>query len=409
MSTSDLYHIQGVKGYTQLPGTKYGAEGTVFKIEPQDRLIHCPACFSPDVVLHGSVNRVLMGIPSGSKNRILFDITIPKIQCRHCGHYGQIDTKISDPKKTYTKGFAAEVISLAREMSLAAVANYFKVSWGMVHGILEDYLTKKYSKSQLKGVSRISIDETSVGKGHKYVTVVLDLDSGNPIFVGDGKGEAALEPFWELLGNRAKRIGVVALDMGAAYISAVKKHLPKAAIVIDHFHAVKLMNQRLDLLRRQVFQQVDVEAQAIIRGSKYLILKNDENLIEEKGERTRLERVLELNTPLTKGYILKESLKQIWKKSNYEEARKSLEGWIQEAKNSGVKILEVMGMTMTRHAENSLNYFLYNQVTSAMIEGVINKIKALFRRAFGYRNMMSLWLYIMGIREFNPRKTFSSA
>jgi transposase-like protein len=149
MSTSDVYHIQGAKGWTVIR-THYGAVGTTFDLMPQERLIRCPECQSHNVERHGFVPRILRGIPACSREHIFFNVSIPRVLCRNCGCSGQIDTGISDPKKSYTLGFAKEVIRLATEMSLSSVADYFGVSWGTVNSILEEYLTRKVGKPQLK-------------------------------------------------------------------------------------------------------------------------------------------------------------------------------------------------------------------------------------------------------------------
>jgi transposase len=118
----------------------------------------------------------------------------------------------------------------------------------------------KYSKPDLSNITMISLDELSTHKDLKYVTLVIDAVTGRPLFVGDGKGEAALEPFWEALGpRRRKRIQAVAIDMGKAFISAVKKNLPHANLVFDHFHVVKLVNDTLNKLRIEVLKSATLE------------------------------------------------------------------------------------------------------------------------------------------------------
>jgi transposase len=124
----------------------------------------------------------------------------------------------------------------------------------MIKEIQRRYLTKRYSRPILKDLKLIAIDEISIGKGHNYLTVVLDLISGAVVFVGNGKGADALVPFWKRLKSSRARIQAVAIDMSPAYISAVSENLPKATIVFDHFHLIKLFNEKLSDLRRDLHQ-----------------------------------------------------------------------------------------------------------------------------------------------------------
>jgi transposase len=400
---SILYHLWRCVGYDVLPGTSYGAEGTAFKVKPQAQLIKCPHCGSPNVVHKGSVNRRLRASQVGANKPVWLDVAVPIVECKKCRTRRQIDLKIADPMKRYTRAFANDVITLLREMSVLAVAAMYGVSWSTINSILHDWIEKKYPRRRFKGVFRIAIDETSIGKGHRYVTIVLDLDTGNPIFVGDGKAESALEPFWKLLGpKRAERIQCVAMDMGAAYQAAVRRHLPKAAIVFDHFHVVKLANDRLNQLRRHEVSAATQDGKKVITGSKYILLKNPENLVGDQSERLRA--LLLLNRPLNELYILKEDLRQLWDKGSKEEATAALDVFVATARGSEVKLIKSLGDSIDRYREGILNYYDH-PVSSGPLEGLNNKVKALTRRAYGYRDMAFFKLLVYAINEFNPKKT----
>jgi transposase len=311
---------------------------------------------------------------------------------------------IAESKKTYTKSFARDVIYLAREMPVLAIARLYDVSWGMVCDILKGYLEKRYPKKNIKNLRRIAIDEICIGKRHKYLTIVLDLDTGDPVYVGDGKAESALVPFWKLLGpKRAKKIKCVSMDMGRAFQAAVKKNIPDACIVFDHFHVVKLANECLDQLRRQEYSRVDFEGKQIIKGSRYLLLKNPENLDSSRKEPERLQQLLALNTPLSMMYILKEDLRQFWHQISKEEAEAAIDVWVETAKNSGVPHIVRLGKCIERYKEGILNYYVH-RVSSGPLEGFNNKVKVLARRAYGYRNIKFFKLLILAIGEFSPRE-----
>ncbi len=130
-------------------------------------------------------------------------------------------------------------MDLLKHMTILDVARHLGVSWDVIKEIQKRNLQKRYSKPKLNKPKKIAIDEISIGNGHKYQTIVLDLITGAVVFVGDGKGADALDPFWKRLKpSSANKIKAVAIDMSPAYISAVSNNLPNAAIVFDHFHII---------------------------------------------------------------------------------------------------------------------------------------------------------------------------
>jgi transposase len=401
MSTSELYHMQGIVGFTQVGGVRYNLREVHYSVAPQAKMIKCSCCGSPDVVRRGSVHRTLQGVPVGMKKYIYIHVDVPRVECRRCGTIRQIDLGFAEPKKRYTKSFAKEAVLLVTCMSIDAAAARLRVCWHTVNDILQNYIKKKYSRARLKGVRRIGIDETYIGRSKKFITVVLDLDTGDPIFVGEGKGEDALEPFWKLLGGQKKNIEAVAIDLGAAYQKAARNQIPNAVMVFDHFHVVKLLNDRIDQLRRRVFHHAPRWQKDVLRGCRYLILKNRENLDDSRDEKARLKRVLALNTPLTTAYILKESLKLIWKQDSFEEGRACLEDWIAQADASVVQELIAMAKTLKKYSEGILNFYRH-PINTAKLEGLNTKIKAMIRRAYGFRNLENFKRLILAIREFNP-------
>ena len=204
----------------------------------------------------------------------------------------------------------------------------------------------------------IAIDEIAVAKGHRYLTVVMDLESGAVVFVGDGKGADALKPFWKRLRPSGAKIEAVAMDMSAAYRAAVSTHLPKAKIVFDHFHVVKLFNEKLSDLRRALYREAtEVQHKEVLKGTRWLLLKNAENLDEEKDEKERLKEALKLNEPLAMAYYMKEDLRRFWEQPGKRFATTFLDGWIRRAEASGIKILQQMAKTLAAHRSGLLAYY----------------------------------------------------
>jgi len=284
-------------------------------------------------------------------------------------------------------------------MTIQDVAHHLGVSWDVIKDMQKRDLIARYSHIYLKNLRCIAIDEIAVRKGHNYLTVVLDMESGAVVFVGDGKGAEALIPFWKKLRRSRAKIKAVAIDMSPAYISAISSHLPGATIVFDHFHVVKLFNDKLSDLRRDLYREAkDDLHKAVLKGTRWLLLKNPENLDAEKREQERLEEALKLNQPLSCAYYLKEYLRQIWLQPNKEEAEKVLRDWIKTALASGVKMLMKFANTLAAFKSGILAYYDY-RISSGPLEGTNNKIKTMKRMAYGFRDMEFFKLKIMAIHE----------
>jgi hypothetical protein len=160
-------------------------------------------------------------------------------------------------------------LELSRSMTILDVSLHLGVGWDLIKEIQKRDLSRRFAKPKLKHLKRIAIDEIAVAKGHRYLRVVMDLESGAVVFVGDGKGADALKPFWKRLRPSRARIEAVAMDMSAAYRSAVSKNLPEAKIVFDHFHIVKLFNERLSDLRRALYREAtEVMHKEVLKGTR---------------------------------------------------------------------------------------------------------------------------------------------
>ena len=397
MSTSLLYHAFSVRGYKHVRSS-YGQEGITMTIDQERPEWRCTACGSHEVEPHGRVPRWFKCVPIGHKPVTLrFDV--PRVECRACGVRRQVQLGFADPRVSYTRSFARYALELLRRMTIQDVAEHLEVSWDLIKEIQREHLLRHYERPKLKRVRQIAIDEISIGKGHRYLTVVLDLQSGAVLFVGDGKGADALLPFWRRLRASHAKIRAVAIDMSWAYINAVATHLKKAVVVFDHFHVIKLYNDKLSDLRRQVYQELtDKLHKDVLKGTRWLLLKNPENLDPKKQEKKRLEEALDLNAPLFVAYYLKEQLRQLWNQPDKRTARAFLRDWIALAQASGIRMLINFAKTLALHREGILNYYSY-RISTGPLEGVNNKIKTMKRQAYGFRDHEFFKLKVLAIHE----------
>jgi transposase len=396
MSTSLMYHAFGIRGYTHVR-TEYGGGAIEFHLrEPAERL-RCAACRTWDVSSRGGVRRRFRGVPIGSK-AVWITLEIRRLQCRRCGVLRQVEVPFAEGQKHYTKAFARYVRELLRHMTVSDVASHLAVSWGTVKGIFKRDLERRYARRDLSRLRLLAIDEIYVGQGQRYLTVVLDLESGAVVFVGEGKGAEALLPFWKRLRRTKARIEAVAVDLSPAYTLAVRTHLPGAVIVYDPFHLVKLFNEKLSELRRELQQKASKEEKQLLKGTRWLLLKRSENLDEARDETARLKRALEINAPLATAYYLKEELRELWRQADRRAADLFLEDWILRAQASGIPQLVQFARTLTRHREGILAHYDV-PISTGPLEGTNNKIKTLQRQAYGFRDREFFKLRIYALHE----------
>ena len=218
-------------------------------------------------------------------------MAIQRVFCLVCFLVRQVDPGFAARRRSYTKTFERYVLELSRFATIKDIATHLGVSWGLIKDIQKRNLLKRYKRPKLGHLKRIAIDEISIGKGHRYLTIALCLETGAVVFVGDGKGAEALAPFFKRLSRSKAKIEAVAIDMSPAYIGAVMANLPGATLVFDHFHVIKLYNDRLSDLRRTLYHEADILGKKVIKGTRWLLLKNPENLDEQRGEPQRLQRL----------------------------------------------------------------------------------------------------------------------
>lgn len=384
MSSSLLYHAFGIRGY-RYRRTDYFEGEVMFTIEQSRHTLQCPVCGSRQVTAHGHVPRTFRGVPIGRKRTWVL-LHIPRVECSACGVTRQVAVPFADPKKHYTHAFERYALELSAHMTIQDVARHLDVSWDTIKDLQKRYLQRHFSKPRLRKLRQIAIDEIAVAKGHRYLTVVLDLVSGAVVFVGDGKGADALKPFWKRLRASRAKIKAVATDMSLAYILAVRQHLSRAVHVFDRFHVVKLFNDKLSDFRRELYREATQRLhKQILKGTRWLLLKNPENLDPQRNERARLDEALRINQPLATVYYMKEDLRQIWEQPDKVTARQMLQDWIRRAEASGIKMLQQFAATLALYRAGILAYYDY-PISTGPLEGTNNKIKTMKRQAYGFRD-----------------------
>lgn len=397
MSTSLLYHGFGIRGYRYLK-TEYVGGQVIFTVEQKLEDCRCAACGSAEVRPKGRVERDLRALPIGRK-QVTVRAHVARLHCQACGVIRQAPLGMAEPRRSFTRSFERYVLELSQHMTIKDVALHLRVSWDVVKDIQKRHLAAQFARPKLKHLKQIAIDEISVGKGHKYITLVLDLESGAVVHVGQGKGAEALLPFWRRLRASGAKIEAVATDMSPAYIDAVTTHLPQATLVFDRFHVMKLYNDKLSNLRRELYREAkDQLHKKVLKGTRWLLLKRPEHLDESRNESQRLQEALKLNETLATAYYLKEDLAEVWEQDDEHAAQAWLMDWILQAEASGIRMLQSFAKTLRFHAQGILAYYDY-PISTGPLEGTNNKIKTMKRQAYGFRDQEFLRLKIYAIHQ----------
>lgn len=404
MESSFLYHVFGVRRDYQYHATEYKGNAIYFKLRNISlKLVKCPHCGSTNVIKYGVIHRNIHNLPIGSK-RTFLALTIQRYECKDCEKVFQADIPFTHGNVSYTYKFSRYILDLLRlGATISDVAKHLGVGWDMVKDIHKRYLKRKYSRPDISKVKRIGIDEFAVRKGHAYKTIVVDLDTGRIIHVGDGKGSDSLTAFWKRVKRLGIKIELVTSDMSAAYISSVMENAPEAIHVYDKFHVVEKVTEAVDKVRRSLWnQEKDEEKRKVIKGSRWLLLTKDKDKFDDYAK-NRLENILQTNEPLYKAYYLKEDLDQIWTQPNKEEAEKQLQYWCKRAQESKLPpMIKVANMLLAKRTGILAWYDC--KVTNAILEGTNNKIKVLKRKAYGYRDDEYFKLLLLGMKDETVKK-----
>jgi len=400
MSTSLLYHAFGAKNYQYLKTEFIGGKITFF-IEKKRCKQRCPLCRSRNVTWEGGRNYRIRTVPIGHKP-VFLDVHLKKLLCKDCDCCRQETRELAEPRKTYTRQLARLVLDLVKVMTLQDVANYLHLGWHLVRDIVKGSLERKEKERSWRKVRMIAIDEIAVRKGHQYMTVVVDLETGMVLEAVDGRKAECLKPVFERLKRAHAELVAVAMDMCAAFRKAVESYWhKKVAIVHDPFHVVQAMNAVVDEVRRDEQARLDAKDKKVFKGNRFLLLKGWEKLEEEDkdGKKVnRLEAMLKLNENLYRVYLLKEDLRQIWSQANKKEAQHFLKIWIEEARGLDLAPVKRIANTIDKHKAEILSWYDF-RITTGPLEGLNNKIKVLKRRAYGFRNRAFFRLLILFIHQ----------
>jgi transposase len=344
---------------------------------------------------YDSKTRLVRDLSCGDA-RIYLELEVRRVKCRNCGKVKreQLDWLSDNP--FYTKRFAYCVGRKCRAMTVKDVAKEHGLDWKTVKALDKEYMQKQLERNHVPAPRVIGIDEIAIRKGHTYRIVVSDLERGRPIwFGGADRSEASMDGFYEWLGpKRTKRIELAVMDMWKAFTNSVRRNAPQAAILYDKFHVMRHLGDALDKVRKSEYARLSGKDRAYIKGQKYTLLSNRENLTMD-GRRA-LKKLLGANKRLNTGYLLRESFGQLWSYNTEGWARRFFDNWRESLKWQRLEPFDKFARMIERHWDGIAAYSRpENKVSLGFVEGLNNKIRVIQRKAYGLRDEEYLRLKIL--------------
>ena len=344
----------------------------------------CHVCGSPSKGVHSVVRRPLRDLNLGAAT-VWINCGYRKVYCSHCHGVRVENLAFFDPYQRVTKRLARYIHDLCKMLTVTEVADHLKLDWKTVKNIDKTFLEDEFGATDYSGLHILAVDEIAIQKGHTYMTVVLDYESGRVVWLGkDRKAETLQEFFNGMSMEQKKKLEAIAMDMWDPYIKAVHDNVPHVKIVFDFFHVVQAFNRVIDKVRMAEYKKAEKSEQEIYKGTRYLLLSNKHN-IRNNEARDHLQRLLEMNETISKVMILKDCLKRIWNYRRKGWAQKRLDEWCVLARTVDNPNVQKFADMLERRAHGILNHCDY-PIHTSKLEGVNNKIKVIKRKAYGFHD-----------------------
>lgn len=285
-----------------------------------------------------------------------------------------------------TTRLAESVARLCRNLAIRHVAEFYGLGWDAVKAIDKEWLETTLGEPDLSRVTLLAMDEFAIKKGHRYATIFVEPNRRQVLWVCRGRSREEIRPFFEQLGDEGRRrIQAVAMDMNGAYEVEVKAQCPQAEIVYDQFHVLaKYGREVIDAVRTaEARRQTSRRQRRVIKGSRWLLLRNGENL--KRDDAVRLRELLSANRKLATVYVLKDDLKGLWDYRSLPWAAQFFHEWYTRAIRSRIEPLKRFARRLRDKLPGILSHCVYPLHTS-LLEGINNKVKVIKRMAYGFRD-----------------------
>ena len=329
-----------------------------------------------------------------SRHRVYVWVSRYRVRCPQCG-VRRVESRIARHHARCTRRFERWLFTLTKSMPVKDVSELARIDWRTVKEAEIRYIVGLLRKRDLNGITDLGIDEVSEKKGHRYLTLVTDTVKRRVIWVGRGRDRAVLKKFFKWFGKkRTRRIRCVVIDMHDPYELEIRKRCPRAALIYDHFHVIKPLSMAIDNIRRRLQSELPPAGRRYLKGSRYLLLRNRENLTAK--QHIRLQDLLRLpaNETLNAAYILKEDLRVIFRRQAPKRARAELRDWKHRVRESKIPELLKYVQMLDRRRFGILNFFKHRK-TNGLSEGFNNVVKTVKKSAYGFHDWQYFRLKIL--------------
>ena len=347
----------------------------------------CPSCGHPCPVHDSEVKR--WRHMNFWQHSTYLSARVPRIECPE-HKVRQVEVPWARAQSGFTLMFEALVMALAKEMPVSAIAAMVGEHDTRLWRIVRHYVEKAHAQQAWNKIVAVAIDETATRKGHRYATVVVEIDlelkrEARLLFMTPERTAASVGEFVAAMdahGAQAQQVQIAAIDMSPAYQKGVAEYLPQAQVVFDRFHVMKLAGEAVDGVRKELRAQgVD------LKGARWALRGNFQNLRQEQRE-LRLELCAK-HKALARAIALRENLQETWQWPGPASAEMHLKGWCSWATRSRLEPFRKLARTIKAHRDGILGFYP-NKVTSAAIEAINGIIQTARRRARGFRNFANL-------------------
>jgi transposase len=354
-----------------------------------NRILQCPRCGRRVQKIHEVIERTVRDLPCFEYTTTVI-VELYRLRCPDCGLKTEQMPQVPS-KAPYTKRFEDSVGRACESAAAAQVARHMDLPESTVRGIDLRYLERCEAERRRPVLRQIGVDEIYQGKKDKFLTVVCDLQTGEPLWFGRERKKETLDEFFrtELNHRQRQRIEAACVDMWEPFRMSIEQWAPQCRIVYDKFHIMQHVNDAVDEVRRAEFFRKGKQGREVIKGKRWLLLSRWENLSGEK--RGQLNELFGLNRRVFKAYLLKESLDRLWDYKYPAAMFNYLDKWIDQLKWQRLKPFEKFAETLIKHAQGIANYCV-TQVRFGVVEAVNANIRMLINRGRGYKNLRYLLL-----------------
>lgn len=382
--------LLGLEG-ARVEGVAFASEGIVVSLQLGRRRRVCSCCGQLVAVTHDTARRRWRHLDLGGR-RCFLEASLRRVRCPDCGVRVEA-VPFARAGARHTRAFEQLVAWLAQQLAKTALQRLLRIGWRTVGRICSRVVAERLAGDRFEGLRRIGIDEVSYRRGHRYLTLVLDHDSGRVVWASEGaRAKTSLDSFLAALGReRAGQIEAVSVDMAPGYHKALGQGLPTATICVDPFHVVKLANRALERTRRAKWRLHHGRKQTThdrwLIGARWALLTAAEHHSERQQQLlAELERA---NQDLYRAYLLKEQLRALYQLPDPSQAPALLEAWLEAARASGLAHFQRLAATLERFRDGILAAVELG-LSNGRLEGLNSKVRLLSHRSFGLHSAQAL-------------------